>query len=57
VINLSIGGGPNYAEEASAIAAAKAGELGSFVTGSNGNDGAAGPYTQGGVGVNSGASE
>ncbi|KAJ3413387.1 hypothetical protein HDV05_008098 [Chytridiales sp. JEL 0842] len=55
VINLSIGGGPNYAEEVSAIAADTVGKLGHFVVGSNGNDGTGGAFTQGGVGISDGA--
>jgi subtilisin family serine protease len=55
VINMSIGGGPNYAEDPSAIAAAVVGSRGHFVTGSNGNDGRSGSFTQAGVGVNPGA--
>ncbi|KAJ3411913.1 hypothetical protein HDV05_001494 [Chytridiales sp. JEL 0842] len=55
VINLSIGGGPNYPEEVSAIASDVVGKLGHFVVGSNGNDGRAGAFTQGGVGVTDGA--
>ncbi|KAJ3409063.1 hypothetical protein HDV05_004595 [Chytridiales sp. JEL 0842] len=55
VMNLSIGGGPNYAEDVSGLAAAEVGKKGHFVTGSNGNSGANGPFAQGGVGVNEGA--
>jgi hypothetical protein len=55
VINLSIGGGPNFSDDLSAIAAAKVGELGHYVVGANGNDGRSGPYVQGGVGVSPGA--
>ncbi|KAI8622255.1 peptidase S8/S53 domain-containing protein [Chytriomyces sp. MP71] len=44
LINLSLGGGPAYSEEADAIAAEKVGKAGHFVLAAAGNDGSAGPF-------------
>ncbi|KAJ3170811.1 hypothetical protein HK101_011325 [Irineochytrium annulatum] len=42
IINLSLGGGPSYADESDAVAAEIVGAQGHFVFGANGNDGASG---------------
>ncbi|KAJ3411919.1 hypothetical protein HDV05_001500 [Chytridiales sp. JEL 0842] len=50
VINMSLGSGPTYGEDLHGIAAERVSKAGHFVVGSNGNDGAAGIFSQGGVG-------
>ncbi|KAJ3135580.1 hypothetical protein HK101_004110, partial [Irineochytrium annulatum] len=55
IINVSLGGGPAFADEADAYAAGEVGKQGSFVFGSNGNDGASGIMTGGGVGTSHGS--
>ncbi|KAI9329163.1 peptidase S8/S53 domain-containing protein [Obelidium mucronatum] len=55
VINLSIGGGPNYATEIDNIAADVVGKAGHFVFGSAGNSGANGPNQVGGSGISLGS--
>ncbi|KAJ3107296.1 hypothetical protein HDU97_004435 [Phlyctochytrium planicorne] len=47
IINLSIGGGPAFADDASAVAATRVSAAGHFVFGSNGNDGATGIFVGG----------
>ncbi|KAJ3192789.1 hypothetical protein HK101_005963 [Irineochytrium annulatum] len=50
LINLSIGGGPAYPDEADSFAAQEVGTQGSYVLGANGNDGASGIMTNGAPG-------
>ncbi|KAI9326531.1 peptidase S8/S53 domain-containing protein [Obelidium mucronatum] len=55
IMNLSIGGGPNYADEEDNIAADIVGKNGHFVFGSAGNNGANGPNQVGGSGISLGS--
>ena len=54
IINLSLGGGPAYADGASAVACEKVGKMGHYCVSANGNDGQSGEYTAGDPGVSRG---
>ncbi|KAJ3188087.1 hypothetical protein HK101_009216 [Irineochytrium annulatum] len=51
LINMSVGGGPDYADEVDVFAATAVGNRGHYVFGSIGNDGQAGAMVGGGEGI------